>query len=177
MAWLQVMSRTLRAVAHAHGAFLTYLGGLRSASGDGGSAEERQLLDAFCKLMNQLVFTGLDKRPTLKLGPQTDHMGPIMVPAGADTFSDIGRPGRGGGAAPGGPVADEAAAAAVVAEWAEALGRIFPPRAERAAKGRVEVDARYKEEEVDAACARCVYCLLLPCLCTALYCLVLPCLA
>ncbi len=29
---------------------------------------------------------------TLKLQPQLDHNGPLMVPAGTDKFRDIGRP-------------------------------------------------------------------------------------
>lgn len=29
---------------------------------------------------------------TLKLAPQFDHAGPLMVPAGSDKFKDIGRP-------------------------------------------------------------------------------------
>ncbi len=31
-------------------------------------------------------------RRTLKLAPQTDHAGPLMIPAGADKFKDVGRP-------------------------------------------------------------------------------------
>lgn len=67
---LQILGRTLRYIAHSHGAFLVYLGGL-NASGTGGSdgtggkdaAMERSLLDNFTKLMNHLIFTGLEKKP------------------------------------------------------------------------------------------------------------------
>ncbi len=55
--------RFLRFVAHAHGAFLCYLSGLHGSSGDGSAAEDAQLLDNFTRLMNHLIFTGLEKKP------------------------------------------------------------------------------------------------------------------
>jgi dynein light intermediate chain 2 len=67
---LQVMARALRWIAHAHGAFLLYLGGLHTmtAGPDGGGggkdgALERSLLDNFTRLANHLIFTGLEKKP------------------------------------------------------------------------------------------------------------------
>ncbi len=54
--------RVLRYIAHAHGAFLCYLSGLHGAEG-GSVAEDNALLDNFTRLMNHLVFTGLEKKP------------------------------------------------------------------------------------------------------------------
>lgn len=56
----KVMARALRYVAHAHGAFLCYLGGLQGGAPD---AESASLLDNFTRLMNHLIFTGLEKKP------------------------------------------------------------------------------------------------------------------
>jgi hypothetical protein len=70
LAHTQVMGRALRWIAHAHGAFLLYLGGLHTmtAGPDGGGggkdgALERSLLDNFTRLANHLIFTGLEKKP------------------------------------------------------------------------------------------------------------------
>lgn len=54
--------RVLRFIAHAHGAFLCYLGGLHGAT-DGSGAEDAALLDNFTRLMNHLIFVGLEKKP------------------------------------------------------------------------------------------------------------------
>lgn len=54
--------RVLRYIAHAHGAFLCYLSGLHGAS-EGSGAEDAALLDNFTRLMNHLIFTGLEKKP------------------------------------------------------------------------------------------------------------------
>ena len=68
----KVLARTLRYLAHSNGAFLMYLGGLQAGAGssgaEGGSspadvAVEKTLLDNFSRLMNHLIFTGLEKRP------------------------------------------------------------------------------------------------------------------
>mmetsp|Transcript_14748 Transcript_14748/g.36790 ORF Transcript_14748/g.36790 Transcript_14748/m.36790 type:complete len:415 (-) Transcript_14748:151-1395(-) len=139
----KVMGRTLRWIAHSHGAFLMYLGGLHAMGGGGGdaggdAAMDRALLDNFSRLMNHLIFTGLDKKPSLKLQPQLDHSGPLMVPAGTDKLRDIGRP-RG--------VADGNVAAGLQ-EWREVCDKFFPPK-ERARTAKFEIDERYKEEEVD----------------------------
>lgn len=57
--------RALRYVAHSHGAFLASLSGLHTSSeGAGNDAPmERALLDNFTRLMNHLIFTGLEKKP------------------------------------------------------------------------------------------------------------------
>ncbi len=65
---VQIVSRTLRYIAHANGAFLTYLSGLHSMGVGGGdtgkdAATDRALLDNFTRLMNHLIFTGLEKKP------------------------------------------------------------------------------------------------------------------
>ena len=54
--------RVLRFIAHAHGAFLCYLSGLHG-SAEGSGAEDAALLDNFTRLMNHLIFTGLEKKP------------------------------------------------------------------------------------------------------------------
>ncbi len=71
----QIVGRTLRYIAHTHGAFLMYLGGLHSmgAGAPGGGKDsdpaakdatmDKSLLDNFTRLMNHLVFTGLEKKP------------------------------------------------------------------------------------------------------------------
>mmetsp|Transcript_19135 Transcript_19135/g.32887 ORF Transcript_19135/g.32887 Transcript_19135/m.32887 type:complete len:414 (-) Transcript_19135:1059-2300(-) len=137
----KVMARTLRWVAHSHGAFLMYLGGLHSL-GNGAeskeSGDERKLLDNFTKLMNHLIFTGLEKKPTMKMPPQFDHSGALIVPAGLDKFRDIGRPK--------GTVDGNVAAG--LQEWKDLCDKFFPPKAiTKAAK--FEIDARFQEEEVD----------------------------
>ncbi|GFR53154.1 hypothetical protein Agub_g15875 [Astrephomene gubernaculifera] len=140
----KVMSRTLRFVAHAHGAFLCYLSGLHGGS-DGGGGEDAALLDNFTRLMNHLIFTGLEKKPVLKMQPQVDHNGPIMVPAGADTFRAIGRP-RGAG---------DSSVASGLAEWRDLYEKMFPGVREKEAKlsakgAKFVIPDQYKEEEVDA---------------------------
>jgi hypothetical protein len=64
----------------------------------------------------------------LKMGPATDHGGPIMLPAGADTFKAIGRP-RGGG---------EGTVATGQAEWRELYDKMFPGEGERGGFGGAE---------------------------------------
>ncbi|EFJ46628.1 cytoplasmic dynein 1b light intermediate chain, D1bLIC [Volvox carteri f. nagariensis] len=131
----KVMSRVLRYIAHAHGAFLCYLSGLHGGGGDGSAAEDAALLDNFTRLMNHLIFTGLEKKPVLKMQPMSDHNGPIMMPAGADTFKSIGRP-RG---------AAEGSVTAGLAEWRELFEKMFPgvreKEAKMSAKGAKFVDA------------------------------------
>lgn len=53
----------------------------------------------------------------LKMNPMLDHVGPIMVPAGLDSFKDIGRP-RGGGT--------DGNVAGGLAEWKELFEKMFP---------------------------------------------------
>lgn len=55
-------------------------------------------------------------RSVLKLQPMVDHNGPIMVPAGVDTFKSIGRP-RGGG---------EGSVSTGMAEWRDLYDKMFP---------------------------------------------------
>ncbi|PNW79047.1 hypothetical protein CHLRE_09g398882v5 [Chlamydomonas reinhardtii] len=140
----KVMSRVLRYIAHAHGAFLCYLSGLHGAS-EGSGAEDAALLDNFTRLMNHLIFTGLEKKPVLKMQPQIDHTGPIMVPAGFDTFKSVGRPRSQG----------EGTVAGGLAEWRELFEKMFPGVREKEAKmsakgAKFVIPEQYKEEEVDA---------------------------
>ncbi|KAG2482769.1 hypothetical protein HYH03_018309 [Edaphochlamys debaryana] len=143
----KVMSRFLRYVAHSNGAFLCYLSGLHG--GEGSSGEDAGLLDNFTRLMNHLIFTGLEKKPVLKMQPQIDHNGPIMVPAGSDTFKAIGRP-RG---------AAEGSVESGLREWRDLFEKMFPTTKEKEqklmAKGaKFVIPDQYKEEEVDAVRAR-----------------------
>ena len=55
--------RPCRYIAHAHGAFLTYLGNLHTGSESTDTAGDKALLDNFSKLMNHLIFIGLEKKP------------------------------------------------------------------------------------------------------------------
>ncbi|GLC38707.1 Cytoplasmic dynein 2 light intermediate chain 1 [Pleodorina starrii] len=141
----KVMSRVLRYIAHAHGAFLCYLSGLHGGASDGSGAEDAALLDNFTRLMNHLIFTGLEKKPVLKMQPMSDHNGPIMMPAGADTFKSIGRP-RG---------AADGSVTAGLADWRELFEKMFPGVREKEAKMSTKgvkfvIPDQYKEEEVDA---------------------------
>lgn len=52
----------------------------------------------------------------LKMQPQIDHTGPIMVPAGFDTFKSVGRPRSQG----------EGTVAGGLAEWRELFEKMFP---------------------------------------------------
>ena len=61
----------------------------------------------------------------LKMNPQIDHHGPIMMPAGMDTFKSIGRP-KG---------SQEGSVATGLAEWRELFAQMFPG-AQRAAAAR-----------------------------------------
>ncbi|KAL6746086.1 hypothetical protein V8C86DRAFT_2954357 [Haematococcus lacustris] len=135
----KVMARTLRWLAHAHGAFLMYLGGLHVLSGASDTSKdavaERNQLDSFTRLTNHLIFTGLEKKPVLKQQPQVDHSEPLMVPAGTDRFKDIGRP-RG---------AVDGNVAAGSQEWCELCDKFFP-RKEKARAAKFEIDPRYREE-------------------------------
>jgi dynein light intermediate chain 2 len=97
----RVLGRCLRWIAHAHGAHLLYLGGMQAAGGPsttgaaGAAAgqqakqqqmqqqlQPQQLLDNFCRLLSHVTFVGMDRKMPLKLQPQFDHLGPLMVPAG-----------------------------------------------------------------------------------------------
>lgn len=141
----KVMARALRFIAHSHGANVMYLGGLH-ASSDIGSKEtaiEKTLLDNFSRLMNHLIFTGLEKKPNMKMQPQFDHIGPLMIPAGTDLLRDIGRP-RGG---------MDGTINAGLCEWKELFEKMFPPKADKA-KTKFEIDPQYNEEEVDVVRAR-----------------------
>lgn len=95
----RVLGRCLRWIAHAHGAHLLYLGGLQAAGGQGmggaaGAAagaqqqlQPQQLLDNFCRLLSHVTFVGMDRKMPLKLQPQFDHLGPLMIPAGRCTHT------------------------------------------------------------------------------------------
>ncbi|KAJ9532928.1 hypothetical protein QJQ45_018044, partial [Haematococcus lacustris] len=159
----KVMARTLRWLAHAHGAFLMYLGGLHVLSGASDTSKdavaERNQLDSFTRLTNHLIFTGLEKKPVLKQQPQVDHSEPLMVPAGTDRFKDIGRP-RGavdGNVAAGSQVRGKevpiVSVTVATQEWCELCDKFFP-RKEKARAAKFEIDARYREEEVDLVKAR-----------------------
>ncbi|MEW5319721.1 MAG: hypothetical protein WDW38_010857 [Sanguina aurantia] len=96
--------------------------------------------------MNHLIFVGLEKKPTLKMNPAFDHLGPIMVPAGTDKFRDIGRP-QGG-------MTDANNVASGVLEWRDGCTKMFVPKKEEKSKGPMVIDERYKEEEVDVVRVR-----------------------
>lgn len=140
----KVLARTLRFVAHAHGAFLMYVGSLHASADAKQAADDKGLLENFSKLMNALIFTGLEKKPTTKMNPQTDHNEALMIPAGTDRFRDIGRP-RG---------AMDDNVAAGMAEWKEMFDKMFPPKGEEKRKARVVIDEQYKDEEIDIIKAR-----------------------
>ncbi|KAF8073133.1 SAMS2 [Scenedesmus sp. PABB004] len=171
----RVLARALRWVAHAAGAHLLFLGGLAGgapagpgsrggpAGGAGGAPGPAQLLDNFSRLLRHLLFAGMARRPALRLAPLADHLGPLMLPAGCDSFRDIGTPH--GGPLPGGGGALTAAdVAAVQAEWAALAARVPPPPPARAPRGGARpagareppgaADARWAEEAVDEAAAR-----------------------
>mmetsp|Transcript_27351 Transcript_27351/g.73958 ORF Transcript_27351/g.73958 Transcript_27351/m.73958 type:complete len:401 (-) Transcript_27351:855-2057(-) len=136
----KVMARMLRYVAHANGAFLTYLGNLHTPEAASRTPSlESRLMENFSRLMNQLIFTGLEKRPTSKLEPHFDHAGPIMVPAGADRFKDIGRPRS---------VVDSNIMAGQL-EWQELYEKFFPPKAGAGKATKFVIDKQYAEIEVD----------------------------
>ena len=59
----KVLARSLRHVAHSHGASLVFLGGLAGgAASHKEAAADKSLLANFRAMLNHLVFTGLDKR-------------------------------------------------------------------------------------------------------------------
>ena len=59
----KVLARSLRHVAHSHGASLVFLGGLAGGgAGHKEAAADKALLANFRAMLNHLVFTGLDKR-------------------------------------------------------------------------------------------------------------------
>jgi len=64
---LKVLGRTLRFVAHTNGATLVYLSNLHAGAAAANASADKPLLDNFSKLMNHLVFTGLEKKPALKV--------------------------------------------------------------------------------------------------------------
>jgi hypothetical protein len=76
-----------------------------------------------------------------KLKLQSDHLLPLLVPAGSDKFKDIGRP-KGGA-----PVSSSAAVAEAIVEWKELFDRSFPAgRTARLSKIKFEIPDQYKEE-------------------------------
>ncbi|KAG1665103.1 hypothetical protein FOA52_007794 [Chlamydomonas sp. UWO 241] len=138
---LKVLGRTLRFVAHTHGATLVYLSNLQPGVPAADAAVSAPLLDNFSKLMNHLIFTGLEKKPALKMAPQTDHSSALMVPAGTDKLRDIGRPR--------GQVDDNISQGMV--EWKELCDKMFPPvDPEGASKRRAKfvIAEQYADEEV-----------------------------
>ncbi|KAK9808766.1 hypothetical protein WJX72_003222 [[Myrmecia] bisecta] len=144
----KIMARTLRYVAHMHGASLVYLGGLGKAGAGAGTdtnakdtAADRALLANFRAMLTHLAFVGLDKRMNLRLEAQTDHLQPLMVPMSADRLKDIGRP-RGAGA--------DASPEAALEEWRAVFATIFPPKpAEEKRKFDIG-QPQFAEPDVDA---------------------------
>jgi dynein light intermediate chain 2 len=130
----KVMARTLRYLAHSNGAFLMYVSNLHAGASE--SAEDKSLLENFSKLMNHLIFTGLEKKPALKSSPQLDHLGPLMVLAGIDHFKEIGRP-RG---------AVDSNIAAGLEEWREIHEKMFPPKESHKRKAKFIIDSQYNDE-------------------------------
>ncbi|KAI8468973.1 MAG: cytoplasmic dynein 2 light intermediate chain 1 [Monoraphidium minutum] len=168
----RTLGLALRCLAHANGTHLAYLGGLQPGGGAGaegmrvggvGAAQgssaalQAAALDRFVRLVSHLAFTGLDKKMSLKMAPQTAPLAPLMVPAGADRLADIGRPGARAGAphvSTAGASAEELAAA--VEEWGAAAAAVFPgvgPRGDAPAEAarRLVADPRYGEDNVDGA--------------------------
>lgn len=72
----KVLGRTLRFVAHTNGATLCYMSNLHAGAAAADATADKPLLDNFSKLMNHLIFTGLEKKPQLKVwtrGVQCSH--------------------------------------------------------------------------------------------------------
>lgn len=155
----KVMARTLRWLAHSNAAHLVYLGGLQPggtlssaglAAAAGARQQPQQLLDNFSKLLNHLMFVGIDRKMPSNMPPQSDHLQPLMIPAGFDRFKDIGRPKMPLSAS---PTAAEVAAAQQ--EWVTQAQQLFPTaKAQQQREAAFVMDARYKEEDVDNARAR-----------------------
>lgn len=133
----KVMARALRFLAHSHGASLMYTSSLQEPSLTSNS-EPALLLDTFSKLLNHLIFTGMEKKPPFRAQPQVDHLGPLMVLAGTDHLKDIGRP-RG---------AYEGNMGAAMQEWKDLMEKTFPPRTDKV-KAAFEIGEQYAQEEVD----------------------------
>lgn len=154
----RVLARSLRWLAHSNAAHLVYLGGLQpggslSSAGAGASGvkgQPQQLIDNFSRLLNHLVFVGIDRKMPLKLPPQFDHLQPLMVPAGHDKFRDIGMANM--------PLSPSPTAAEIAAgqqDWVAAAQQLFPnPKPREQRETGFVMDARYHEEDVDNARAR-----------------------
>jgi dynein light intermediate chain 2 len=116
-----------------------YLSNLHASADGRNSVQDKACLDSFTKLMNQLIFTGLDKKPTLKAPPQMDHQLPLMILAGSDKFNDIGRPR--------GAVDDNIAAG--LQEWCELYEKMFPSKDSATARTKSSkflIDDQFKDE-------------------------------
>lgn len=89
----------------------------------------------------------------LRLPARTDHLGALFVPAGSDTFRDIGRPrgGAGGGDAASG-----------LTDWQALFAQIFPPKAKEA-KSAFAVGEEYRRVGVHWIHTGCVVCGRWPC--------------
>lgn len=151
----KVIARTLRCIAHSNSCHLVYLGGLHpgglsSTTGSADKQQSQQLLGNFSRLLNHLMFVGIDRKMPLKLAPQFDHLQAISIPAGSDRFRDIGRPNI--------PLAASLTAqdvAAMQQEWVAMTQQLFPDTRSKEQRHKAHVvDARYSEEDVDNARAR-----------------------
>ena len=79
-------------------------------------------------------------RSPLKQAPSTDHLGPLLVPAGADSFSSIGlphgqqQPGTAGSSSS--SSWDAARVASGQQQWLDAVSRVFPESAGGVKQGK-----------------------------------------
>lgn len=98
---LKVMGRTLRCIAHSNGASILYTGNKDKAS-----------MSGFRSRVSRHVLN----RPPSKT-VQLDHTKPLSVPAGSDSFAQIGLP------------AEASAAQSPVQAWCSAFSKYFPLKA------------------------------------------------
>ena len=153
----RVMARTLRYFAHVNGATLVY-------AQHAGDAKNCRITQANVSLvLNHFLFSGADRRLPQKGAVQTDHLGPVFLPVGADHLRDVGAPRRGGaGAAAGGGRAESDLGAA----WEAVFSQVFPTPADGVGAGEgggvdraegaagPEGEGEYAEADIDALCAR-----------------------
>ncbi|GHP02445.1 cytoplasmic dynein 2 light intermediate chain 1 [Pycnococcus provasolii] len=142
----RVMARTLRYLCHCAGASLLYVGNLTGNSEQRTAQADRMLMTNFRSLLNFLIFGPSTSGPrslygALKLPVQLDHLQPLVIPAGSDKLSLIGRP-RGGGSAAGS-----------LEEWREVFRALFPPSGSEVAKATgfdsPAYQPQYAEDDVD----------------------------
>eukprot|EP00898_Chlorokybus_atmophyticus_P002441 jgi/Chlat1/3198/Chrsp22S03488 len=145
-----VMARALRFVAHLHGASLLYTSGLTavpSSTDPKQGAQLRALMTAFRATLAHHLFN---------LAPckvvERDYMNPLVVPAGADRFRDIGRPRGANADVPG--AADTIAPSAQLPEWQALYARTFLPEEKSRVPRWVMDAALYAEPAVDVCRAQ-----------------------